>query len=104
MGELQIIFSALTLMVIIGQGLLYLRKNGKGTIFIFNVILALIIAFISYSSFPSNYNTQRIIAGVLGALSLGALVLYYMKKDSMISRAILSVSEIGGLIYLFLGI
>lgn len=104
MGELQIIFIILAIIVVIGQGLLYFKKEGSKGVFIFNIILALVIAFMSYTSFPSNFKTEKIIALVLGALSLVALIPYYMKKSYLISKIILSVSALGGLIYLFLGI
>lgn len=103
MDLLLYIFIGLGILAVIGQVLLYSKKHeGKSGIIILNVILALIVAWMSYSSRPSNYNTEQIIAIVLGALSLVALIPYYMKKDIMISKILISISVIGGYIYLWL--
>lgn len=103
MGELQIIFIVLVIIVAIGQGVLYFKKDRNNGVFIFNIILALIIAYMGYTSFPSNFSTEKMLSIILGLLGLISLIPYYMKKI-LISKIILSVSLIGGLFYLFLGI
>ena len=99
MGELKIIYIILAIVVLAAQFLLYARPNTFG-IFIINLILALVICFISFTARASNDTTERMIVLALGALSLVAIVPRYTnKKNITLSNILLSISLIGGLIY-----
>lgn len=103
---LLIIFGILLVMAILLQFLLYSSRYGKNKIvYLGNVILAIIVAAMSYTSFPENYSVARFIALILGLLSLLGLVLRYKdEKEETMSKILVSISLILGIIYLFFGI
>lgn len=106
MGILLIIFGILLVSAILLQLLLYGSKYRESRIvFLGNVALAIVIAFMSYTSFPENYGVAKFIALALGLLSLLGLILRYTdKRDKTMSNILVSISLIFGLIYLFFGI
>lgn len=103
MGELKIILFVLIVISLIAQIVLYLKsnKNSQG-IFLINSILGLVIAFISYTALPDNDIIQKISVLILGGFSLIGLVPYYMKKNVTLSKLLISVSVLGGLLYLII--
>ncbi len=105
MGELKIIFIVLVLVSAIFQAMLYFGKfKGNNGILISNAILGLIVSFMIFTSLPQNYTSQRIIGLAFGLSSIVALILYYSKRSIILSKVLLSISVIGGILYLFTGI
>lgn len=86
------------------QILLYIGKyRNNNIIFILNVVLALVVAYMSFTALASNFIAQKVLAVGLGLLSLLAAILRVQTKGSyMMSKIMLSISVIGGIIQLFL--
>lgn len=100
MGELAIIFGVIGIIIIVGQFFLY-KNPTDNKMFLLNILLALVISLISFSSLPSNYLLQRIIALAIGALSFVALMLRHTdEKNITLSNILLTLSIVGGAIYL----
>ena len=101
---LQIIFGALVIATLLGQIFLYKNKSSN-SFYLYNMVLAVIIAASSYSSLPQNYRTEQVIALALGGIGLLSMVPRYLKENSAAtSNIMLSISVIGGLLYLLFGI
>lgn len=102
LGILKIVFFALIILVAIGQFALYKNRWRQGTI-IGNTILGVIISYMAFTSLPSNYTGQRGLALVWGVVALVAFVLDLRSKDTLLlSKILLTISVIGGIIQLFI--
>ena len=106
LAYLQIFFIVLIALGAIGQFLLY-KDTGKiankNTVFIFNTLFAILLSWLIYSSLPENYHTEKIISLIWGFLALAALVFKLIKKNNiLISKLLLTISIVGGMIHLFL--
>lgn len=106
LGILSIIFIVLGVGAIIGQVLLYKgtgKDNSDEWIFILNLFLAVVISYLNYSALPDNFLGQRAIALLWGILAVIAFPLKIkFPKLLNVSKALLTISIIGGLIQLFL--
>lgn len=104
MDFLLILFIALAILSGIGVAFLYISKNSKtkNLTFYCLILLSLIITALNVTSLPSNYLMERIIAMVLGAIALPGLIIK-LKAPQKTSTAdlLVTVSVLGGLIYLF---
>ena len=104
MKLLQIIFGALIIATLLGQIFLYKNKSSN-SFYLYNVVLTVIIATLSYSSLPQNYRTGQVIALALGGIGILSIVPRYFKETGTpLSNIMLSISVIGGLLYLLIGI
>ncbi len=102
MGELLVIYSILGILALGAQILLYKNKS-KNSIFILNMLLAIVIAYIAYTSQAENFLLEKNIALGIGSISILALILKLFKeKYSFISKILLTISILGGFILLFI--
>jgi multisubunit Na+/H+ antiporter MnhE subunit len=102
LGILRILFWVLALSVVVAQFLLYKTTNNNGA-FIFNVILGIILSFLIFTSLPENFIAQKYTSLIWGALAIIGIVCKTMNiKNITISKIILTVSVVGGLIQLFI--
>lgn len=103
---LGIIFIVLAVIAIASQILLYttlFQKENSHWPIILNTSLSIIVAFLAFSSLPSNYIGQKILTLVWGVLAILAFLLQLKdSKFTMISKVMLTISIIGGLFQLFL--
>lgn len=104
LGVLTIIYIMLIVVALIVQIALYKNKyQSKNGVFIINTLLGIILSYIAYSSLPTNFTGQRILAAGWGIISIIAIILKLStKKSVMISKTMLSVAIVGGLSQLFL--
>ncbi|MDW0110585.1 hypothetical protein [Sporosarcina aquimarina] len=104
MGFLLIIFIALGAASLIFQGLMYIKQFhlnlGVRTI---NAILGLIIAYIAFTSFPEGDTMEKTVAAALGVSAVIGLVLSFVKREALAGKIFLSLSVLGGLVFLFFG-
>ena len=103
LGILSIIFYILIIAAIILQVMLYKKQSEKIETFIYwgNVLLALIMSALVYSSLPSNFIVQKVIAGVWGLLAIvGIFIKQRGQSHRLSSKLLLSVSVLGSLIHL----
>lgn len=103
LGILGIIFYILIIAAFILQVRLYKKQSEKREAFIYwgNVLLALIMSALIFSSLPSNFIAQKVIAGVWSLLAIvGVFIKQRGASRSLSSKLLLSVSVIGSLIHL----
>lgn len=101
MDELAIIYAVLISAAVLLQFLLYKggRKISNNTIFLLNVALIAVLAFINFSSQPSNFVIQKIISIAWIVLAGLAFVLKSKGKESLdTSKKLLTIALIGAII------
>jgi hypothetical protein len=99
---LSILFTAIIIIAITIQFLLYKNNNqSKNTVFIINVLFELGLSALVFSSLPSDYTGQRIVAVSLGVLSILAVLVKLKSSNLLVSKMMLSVAIIGSLVQLF---
>ena len=99
---LGIFYVILATIAVIIQILLYKSNSGSkysNMIFILNMIFALFLSYISYTSFPSNYYGQKIISIFWAIMAIvGVITRSKTKQNLTINKIILSISIIGSFI------
>lgn len=91
-------------MAIIAQVLLYRNKGEtKNTIFIINMLFVFLTSFIVFTSLPSNFIHQKILATAWSVMSVLAVVISLKTKDYIVlSKRMISLALIGSLVQSFL--
>ncbi|MDT2768201.1 hypothetical protein P7G58_04900 [Globicatella sulfidifaciens] len=102
LGILGILNIVLITVAVIIQALLYKNKNeSKNNIFIINMLLGILLSWIVYTSLPTNFTEQRILAISLGLISVSAVVVKLKTEKFIVaSKVMLSISIVGGLFQL----
>ncbi|WP_432353051.1 hypothetical protein [Sporosarcina sp. A2] len=105
MAVLLTIFVALGAASLLLQGLMYTRqfKLNLG-IRVINTILGLLISYITFTSLFEGEMMKKVIAATFGVSALAGLVISILRKDALIGRLLLTLSVIGGIIYLYIGV
>lgn len=103
LGVLLILFIVFIITAVIIQILLYKSKNkSKNTIYIINMLFALIMSYLAFTSLPTNYTEQRVLATVWGVISILALIIKLSKeKFIVVSKIMLTIAILGSLVQLF---
>ena len=104
LGLLKVLYIVLVVIAVIIQLLLYRNKNElKNGVFIINMLFGIILSYMIFSSLPTNFTNQRILAIVWGLIATTAVILK-LKSEKLImaSKIMLSVSIIGGFFQLFI--
>lgn len=106
LGILLFIFIGLGFLAALGQILLYKESKKEiynEWIFSFNMVLGVIVSYMAYSELPTNLLGQRGLALVWGILAIIAIPLKIkFPKFLLVSKLLLTISLVGGLIQLFL--
>ncbi|NMA48288.1 MAG: hypothetical protein GX947_00720 [Tissierellia bacterium] len=85
LGILKIIYIVLIAVAVLIQALLYINKNkSNNTIFIINMLLGMILAFIAFTSMPTNFTVQRILAIIFGVIAALAIVVKSKTKKILL--------------------
>lgn len=102
LGTLMIINIILVIVAIGLQALLY-KNKATNTIFIINMLFGILLAYMAYTSFPTNFTMQRTVAIVLGVLPiLGSLIKLTSEKYIIVSKVMISLSIFGSILLMFL--
>lgn len=103
LGVLMVTFIVLFIIAVVLQILLYRRQNKSNNgIFIINMLFGIVLSYLAFTSFPSNYTGQRSLALVFGLVAVLALVLKFTnRKFIFVSKVMLTVTIIGTLVQLF---
>lgn len=103
LGVLLILFVSLVVISGLGIAFLLLAKNKtvKKVMFYSLCVLALIIAFISTTSLPTNYIFQRFFALAIGGLSIIAIFIHLKSDKKYLAYTLLILSIVVGIIKLF---
>lgn len=105
LGFLVLFYVIIILITALAQTFLYMGQyKDKIIIFTANMLLALALSYLAFSSQPTNLTSQRVIALMWGVLAILGMVLKLTSKDkkSLISKILLSLSLVGSLIQLFI--
>lgn len=104
LGVLGIIYVVLIAIAIIIQFLLYKDKNErKNNIYIVNMIFGVILAYMAFTSLPTNSVGQRTLALAFGVIAFSALALKVKTETNiMLNKIMLTVSIVGSFLLLYL--
>ncbi|MDV6377163.1 hypothetical protein ORD22_02660 [Sporosarcina sp. GW1-11] len=104
LGILMIVFIVLLVTAVIIQILLYRSKNESNNyVFFMNMLFGVLLSYMAFSALPMNFTGQRVLAIAWGVVAVLAVVVKLTSgKFIMISKIMLSVAIIGGLVQLFL--
>lgn len=104
LGILRLLYIVMLVIVLVIQSLLYKNKDEtSNNIFIVNMLFAILLSYLAYTSLPTNFTGQRILAIALGIISVLAVVLKLnTEKNIIVSKVILSISIVGSFLLLFL--
>lgn len=104
LGILMILYIVLIAAALIIQVLLYKNKNeSKNSIFIINMLFAMFLSYLAYTSLPTNFTGQRILTIALAGIAVLAVALKLKsKKHILVSKVMLSVSILASFLQLFL--
>ena len=102
---LSIIYRVIIILVLVTQVLLYRSKdNSKNNNLIFgiNLLMGLILAFLVYTSLPSNFIVQKALAIIFAIIAVLAVIVKQKSRQALItSKVMLTISVIGSSILLF---
>lgn len=101
MAVLGLIYWLFAIVIFIAQYLLY-RSHAKRSIYTINLVIALILAFIVFTSFPSNYLLQKGIAVVLALIAIGAFYLERFNTKDILAKLLLTLSLLGNFLLLII--
>ena len=97
------IINIVLVIVAVGLQVLLYKNKATNTTFIINTLYGILLAYMAYTSFPTNFTMQRILVIGLGILSiLGILLKFNSEKFIVVSKVMLSVSIFGSLVLMFL--
>lgn len=106
LGILAIIYIVLGGLTLLFQILLYRGNDNTknySVIFMLNVFLGVVLSFLVYSSLPSNFIIEKVISAALGLIAVISIgVRVKTEKPSIISKIMLTISIVGGLIQLYI--
>lgn len=102
LGILQILFIIVLIAAVLTQVFLYRRKSGTGNgIFILNMLVGILLAYLAFTALPANYTGQKVLAIAWGVIAVVAVVLKMTNEKLVtISKVLLSIAIIGGLVQL----
>lgn len=104
LGVLGIILIVLVIVGLALQGLLYIGKyRNENIVFIANVLFSFLVAYMSFTALPSNYTAQKVLAVAFGLVGLLAGIMRIQsRKSSVISKVMVSISIVGGIVQLLI--
>lgn len=105
LGALFILFAGMSVIGIIGTVLLFWMKN-RNAVDVTMVLMSaysLVIAFLGATGQPTNFVVQQVIHWIIGFIAIiGLGIRFTTKKQSVISKMLISVSVLAGLYATFL--
>lgn len=101
MDVLIIIYSVLAILAAGAQFLLY-KRGTKTKYLIINMLISSVLAFIAFSSFPSNYVIRKLMAIIFGLIGASSLFIKATTDQSLIPKIMLTFSIVASFILLFI--
>ncbi|ARF13829.1 hypothetical protein [Sporosarcina ureae] len=99
---LEIMYIVLIVLAIGIQVVLYKSKSNNSVIII-NMLFGLLLSYLAFTTFPSNFAIQRTLAVVMGIVAILAVVIKFRSEELvLLSKIALSISILVSLALLFL--
>lgn len=104
LGYLFILFIVFAVVSLLSIALLYVLKkeNLKTFVFYFLCVWSIYLAYVNFTSFPTNFIVSRLIACLFGLLAIVAAIINITNKSKRnLSYLLVSASTLLTLIYMF---
>ena len=102
LGILMII-NIVLLIVAVGLQVLLYKDKATNTIFIINMLFGILLAYMAYTSFATNFTMQRMLAIGLGLASLLGMILKFSnEKYILVGKVMISLSIFGSILLMFM--
>lgn len=102
LGILEIMYIILIVLAIGIQVLLYKSKSNN-SIIIVNMVFGLLLSYLAFTTFPTNFAVQRTLAIAMGIVAILAVVIKFRSEELvLLSKIALSISIVVSLALLFL--
>lgn len=102
LGILEIMYIGLIILAIGIQVVLYKSKTNN-SIIIINMLFGLLLSYLAFTSFPTNFTIQRTLAIVMGIVAVLAVVMKFRSEELVfLSKIAFSISIVVSLALLFL--
>ena len=104
LGYLFILFIVFAVVSLLSTTLLYVSKkeNLKTFVFYFLCVWSIYLAYVNFTSFPTNFIASRLIACLFGLLAIVAAIINITNKSKRnLSYLLVSASTLLTLIYMF---
>ena len=104
LGVLNIMYIVIVIVAIIVQILLYIKKYKlNAAIFVINILFVFMTSVLAFSSLPSNFALQRVVAIAWAVIAiLAALLRLRDEKFDFISKIMISIAMAGSIVQLML--
>lgn len=100
MQELLIIYGVLGVITLAAQYFLY-QTDAKSSFYYLNLAIALVLAFIAFTSFPSNDTILKLLAVVFALIGLAAIYFKSTSDQPMLPKIMLTISILASFALLF---
>ena len=100
MQILLIIYGVLGILTLVAQFFLY-QRNVKSRVYYVNLAIGLVLAFIAFTSFPSNDILLKLLAVISALIGIGAIYYQSISDQPLLSKLMLSFSILFSFILLF---
>lgn len=103
MDLLGLFYTGIGILLIVGIGTLFFVKKEKfiNTIMIAITVVLIITTLLSISSMPSNFILEKIVAGVIGIVSLvGCGMRFGYKNHTFLPKVLVAISVIGTYVFM----
>ncbi|ARF16954.1 hypothetical protein [Sporosarcina ureae] len=102
LGILEIMYIVLVILAVGIQVILYKSKSNN-SIIIINMLFGLLLSYLAFTSFPTNFTLQKTLAIVMGIVAILAVIIKFRSEELVIlSKISLSISIAVSLALLFL--
>lgn len=96
------------ILLIVGGGLQYVLYSGNdskikyNTLFILNVLFAIMFSYVIFILLPTNYTSQRVLSFVWAGLAIASFIIKSLRKDlALIGKITLSIAYVGLVVQFF---
>ena len=108
LGMILILFMAMSIISVVGLVLLFLLKGEKAqkTVFYFMAVWGMLIAWMTATSYPTNYIRAQVISWGFGALAIVAVLVRLCGKGKntiLTAKALAAASVVLGMAALYIG-
>ena len=107
LGLLLILFMAMSIISVVGLLLLFLLKGetAQKVVFYFMALWGMFIAWMTATSYPTNYIKEQVISWGFGALAVGAVLVWLCgkgKNAALTAKLLAAASVVLGMAALFI--